>query len=96
MYTTQASMVHDLLCAYDLDKMCTVIEPISATADELTLFHSANYISYLKQQNKSYAKNGNNCSSLSEDSFDLDETVDDEQLEYGIGKSIFMWGFLYY
>ena len=66
-------MVDELILAYGLLNKCKIIEPRTATSEEIGLFHSSLYISYLK---KHHLDNSNSES----------DEVDDEQLEYGLGK----------
>lgn len=72
--------MHQLISAYKLNERMKVISPRPATESELRLFHAEYYVNYLKQQNE-------DC--------DDDDDVDDEQLEYGIGRWIFGLSFLY-
>lgn len=74
---TQASMVHELITAYGLDKLMQVRVPRQAAETDLALFHSGLYISYLKKHNV----DKDECDNSDDDS----DEVDDEQLEYGLG-----------
>lgn len=64
-------MVHELICSYKLNEKMKEIRPRLATESELRLFHAEYYVNYLKQQN---------------DDIEDDYDVDDEQLDFGIGK----------
>lgn len=80
-------MVHELICAYKLDKLMDIIIPKTASEEELCLFHSNYYLSYLKTEcsnNESDSSKKNNTFSSDDESNDSD--VDDEQLDYGLGS----------
>lgn len=81
----QASMVHELISAYELDKHMDCIKPSLATEDDLALFHSKYYLDYLKTEcaDLSLLDLSTSDSEMDDDS-DTDD-VDDEQLNYGLG-----------
>ncbi|PWA01042.1 hypothetical protein BB558_002853 [Smittium angustum] len=49
-------MAHSLISAYELDQYMEVIKPIPATSNEMTRFHSNDYIEYLKRASPEFAE----------------------------------------
>ncbi|OLY83889.1 Histone deacetylase clr6 [Smittium mucronatum] len=49
-------MAHSLITAYGLDKQMDVIRPIPATSNQMTRFHSNDYIEYLKRASPEFAE----------------------------------------
>lgn len=87
-------MVHNLLSAYGLDKDFAVVEPDPAAEDDLRLFHSSEYVDYLKMHQCDGEVSVDDLSQTNVD-FDAseededDEEDDGEELnheEYGIGN----------
>lgn len=93
-------MVHHLLSAYELDNDFTLVEPELATADDLRLFHSSNYVDYLMAQNDKdpirVDMDQTNDSADDPDEKD-DDTDEDEDVheEHGIGIFSFILYFSY-
>lgn len=73
-------MVHALIRSYNLDKCMKCIKPRLATEEELSLFHSNYYLSYLKTE---CADETREIVTDSDESSASD--VDNEQLQYGLG-----------
>lgn len=66
-----------------------VVTANPATEDELHLFHSDFYLSYLKEKCNSESIEHHSDASNVEDDDDSDcSNVDDEQLEYGLGECV--------
>lgn len=85
--TSQASMVHALIDSYTLTKSMDVVTAMPATEDELRLFHSAYYLNYLKENCNDESRIQNTDATAGDDSDESDDSnVDDERLEYGLGK----------
>lgn len=96
IFNRQASMVHELIRAYNLHRLMECVKPNMASDDNLSLFHSQYYLDYLK----------NECTAeISLESIDSDDDedsdtsdVDDEQLNYGLGydcpKIFNLWKFV--
>lgn len=77
-----------MISAYNLERYFDRVKPKPAAEDELLLFHSSYYVSYLKQcgaDDKVLAHESIECnmSDVSESS----EEVEEEQLDYGLGIS---------
>lgn len=92
-YFTQASMVHSLLSAYDLEKEFAIVKPEPATEDDLRLFHSSEYVGYLKTQSDEGGMPpvGVDLINQSNDQDEDDESNSDDDEEefhheYGIGN----------
>lgn len=77
----QASICHELIRAYELDKAMDCIAPKLASEDELGLFHSRYYLDYLKTN---CSDDDSNDDAKSDTESNLSD-VDDEQIEYGLG-----------
>lgn len=81
-------MVHALIDSYALTASMDVVTAMPATEDELRLFHSAYYLNYLKENCNDESRIQNTDTAACDDSDESDDSnVDDEQLEYGLGKS---------
>lgn len=91
-------MVHELITAYELDTFFDVVEPRAATASELRLFHSADYVTCLQTlvQKEEFHKSASESDSDEDDSNDDadvstedDDTLDDGQQQrlhdFGLG-----------
>lgn len=89
----QASMVHELIQAYNLRKLMDCFKPYLASEEHLSLFHSQYYLDYLKNE---CTADTSVASGDSDDSNSSD--VDDEQLNYGLGydcpKIYNLWKFV--
>lgn len=83
-------MVHHLIDAYDLAKDFTLIEPEPATEDDIRLFHSSEYVDYLKTQcdgdDVPVVDYLNQTNDMLEDVDEDDEDDQELHLEYGIGN----------
>lgn len=79
-------MVHELIDAYKLTEAMDVVAAMPATEDELRLFHSAYYLDYLKENCSDESRTHHFGDELDTDSDD--SNVDDDQLEYGLGKRL--------
>lgn len=75
-------MVHALIQSYNLHRHMRCIKPRLATADELALFHSSSYLSYLQTECADETRNIDTDSESDESSA---SDVDDELLSYGLG-----------
>lgn len=78
----QASMVHELIRGYSLQRLMECIKPTWATEENLSLCHSQYYLDYLKNECDAEISLGN-ADTDDDDSNSSD--VDDEQLNYGLG-----------
>lgn len=78
-------MVHELIASYELTASMDIVTAMPATEDELRLFHSLYYLNYLKDNCND--ESGVQYTDDDDDANDSDASnVDDEQLEYGLGK----------
>lgn len=85
----QASIVHELITSYKLTDSLDVVTAVPATEDELRLFHSAYYLDYLRDFCNDESRIKYSDAAFSDDVVDTDSSgsnVDDEQLEFGLGK----------
>ncbi|XP_055314156.1 histone deacetylase 8-like [Sitodiplosis mosellana] len=95
----RASMVHELIRAYNLHRLMDCVKPNVASDENLSLFHSQYYLDYLKNEctaELSFESVGSDDDDDAEDSDTSD--VDDEQLNYGLGydcpKIFNLWKFV--
>lgn len=86
-------MVHDLISAYGLETGFSIVAPEPATEDDLRLFHSSNYVDYLKSQNDTDdTLNESGCLDNTNETSDVEDEDEDQYQEHGIGNQ---WCYLF-
>ena len=70
------TLTHSLICAYDLQKYMQCHRPRVATYDELTQFHSDDYISFLQRINPDILQSASNDNSSSNNNTGLSEVME--------------------
>lgn len=85
----QASIVHELIASYKLTDSLDVVTAVPATEDELRLFHCTYYLDYFRDHCNDESRIKYSDAAASDNVIDTDSddsNVDDEQLEFGLGK----------